>query len=305
MSHGVPRTVRECLRRWLATKRLAVREPTWMDYREKSARYIAPRLGDLRLTAITPLRLEGFYYQLAAGGLSARTVWYVHELLLQVLDHAVLIGVLVMNPARQGRPPRYHRSNGAGLSPAELTRFLATAGQTEHAALWYLLAESGLRPSEALALVWDRVDLDLGRVSIECVLRSLGKGRWGRYPLRHAGQRREIALSQAGCQALANCRRRQAALRLTAGVEWKDHGLVFARANGDPLDWKGVTRRHFTALLETAGLPQVAPYSLRHSCITALLRTGLDIQAVSRRLGYTSLARMIESAQAASPHPDI
>lgn len=304
MRHRAPRTVRECLDRWLAAKRATVREPTWLDYREKSARYITPRLGAVLVAGITPLRLEGFYHELAAGGLSTRTVWYVHEILLQVLDHAVHLGVLVMNPARQGRPPRYLRSNSAGLSPAQLTRFLMTAACTEHAALWFLLAEGGLRPSEALALTWDCVNIEQAWAKVESVLRSLGNGRWGLYPLRHAGQHREITLSQGARDALAAERRHQASLREAAGAAWIEHGLVFTGPGGEPLDWKRVTRRHFHALLIRAGLPPVAPYSLRHSCITALLGSGMDIQAVSRQLGYTSLTRMLESAQTDASHPD-
>jgi Phage integrase family len=60
----------------------------------------------------------------------------------------------------------------------------------------------------------------------------------------------------------------QAKERLTAGLLWKDHGLVFASQAGTPLDASHV-RRAFKAITRKAGLGENwTPRELRHSFVS-------------------------------------
>lgn len=287
MSALVISSLGQCFQHWLTVKRTLVREPTWRDYEEKARRYLLPRLGRLSVRGLTPDRIARYYLALRQEGLSPRSVWYMHEILLQVLEHAVGLRMILVNPARQVRPERYRRSGAGHLSPGQLARFLSVARTDPHAALWHLLASAGLRPSEALALRWEDIDLERGTVNVQYTLRDLGAGRWERLPLPHAGQHRRVALTRTTIELLGEHWRRSGVLQRTGT-------LVFAEADGAPLVWKRVTRRHFPALLQRAGLPSVPPFSLRHSCVSFLLSTGMDLQSVSRHLGYTSLTRMLE-----------
>jgi integrase len=277
----------QCFQHWLVTKQALVREPTWRDYEEKARRYLIPRLGRVAVRNLTPARISGYYVTLRQEGLSPRSVWYMHEILMQVLEHAVGLRLITLNPARQVRPERYRRQERGHLTPGELARFLATAANDEHAALWHLLGAGGLRPSEALALWWDDVDLEQGSVNVQCTIRALGDGRWERLPLPHAGQRRQVQLTRRTIELLGEHWRRTRLAR-------QETAFVFTDAGGAPLAWKRVSRRHFPALLQRAGLPTVPPFSLRHSCVTMLLSTGMDLQSISIHLGYTSLTRMLE-----------
>ena len=294
-------SVSQCLQHWLAVKRAQVRELTWRDYEEKARRYLLPRLGPVSVRSLTPARISGYYATLREEGLSPRSVWYVHEILMQVLDHAVTLELIAVNPARQVRPERYRRTEHGHLNPSQLSRFLAAADADELAALWHLLASAGLRPSEALALRWEEIDLELGLVNVQHTLRDLGAGKWERLPLPHAGQRRRVALTRSTLEAVRQHWRRYVLARRSETITPDRLAFVFCEPDGAPLIWKRVTRRHFPSLLLRAGLPSVPPYSLRHSCVTLLLSTGMDLQSVSRHLGYTSLTRMLEHNQMASP----
>ena len=293
-------SVSQCFQHWLAVKRTQVRELTWRDYEEKARRYLLPRLGLVSVRRLTPARITGYYVTLREEGLSPRSVWYVHEILMQVLDQAVALDLIAVNPARQVRPERYRRIEHGHLNPGQLSRFLAAADGDELAALWYLLASAGLRPSEALALRWEDIDLERGAVNVQHTLRDLGAGRWERLPLPHAGQRRQVGLGRSTLEALRHHWRRYVLARRGMGITLQQIAFVFSEPDGAPLVWKRVTRRHFPSLLLRAGLPSVPPYSLRHSCVTLLLSTGMDLQSVSRHLGYTSLTRMLEHNPMAS-----
>jgi integrase len=284
--------VRDCVECWLAAKREMVRAPTWADYREKAERYLVRPLGRIPLARLRPAYLSRYYHRLEADGLSRRTVRYIHELMLQALQHAVALGWIPHNPARLVRPTPYHRTPPRQLDPVEVRRFLALALEDEHAALWYLLACGGLQPSEALALQWIDIAFERRTVRVTGTLRVLPGGRWERFPLCRNGQRREIPLPEKVLHTLSVHRERQSESQNRAGPRWQDHGLVFTGPDGCPLRWAAVCRRHFRPLLRRAGLPLVPAYSLRHTCVTMLLRAGIDPWEVSRRAGYTSLAAM-------------
>src|SRR3954466_11823700 len=104
------------------------------------------------------------------GGLSPRTVRYVFTILRSALGDAVRHGRLAGNPTdrstppapSQARPPEMH----AWTAP-ELARFLRWAEEhdSDAAIAWRLLAYTGMRRGEALALRWRVVDLDAGTVA--------------------------------------------------------------------------------------------------------------------------------------------
>jgi hypothetical protein len=99
-------TVAEHFATWLDGLR---KEPsTIASYRKNVRLHVTPHIGELRLEQLTGTRL---YHQLEQtgrvdgnGGLSARTVRYVHTIIHAGLRAAVRDGLLLVNPARQGRP---------------------------------------------------------------------------------------------------------------------------------------------------------------------------------------------------------
>ena len=286
-------TVGDCIAAWLTAKRHTLREPTWLDYRDKSARYIVPRLGHIPLQRLQPDHLLRFYGGMQSLGLSPRTVRYVHELLHQALQHAVFTRQLSMNPARQVRPSSYKRIPSVRLAPGDLTRLLSVASHDEFAALWFLLATTGMRPSEALALLWCNIDWPQGVIRIDATLRALPEGRWQRFPFRQPGKDRQVTMTDVVRRALQRHQSRQEQLRSTAGMNWQEHNLIFTGQQGGPAVWTVLVRKHLRPLLQRAGLPAVPGYSLRHTCIAAMLESGIDIGTVSRQTGYTSLSALV------------
>jgi integrase len=47
-------------------------------------------------------------------------------------------------------------------------------------------------------------------------------------------------------------------------------------------------RRHFDKILARAGLPDISPYDLHHTCATLLVWAGEDVKVVSGRLGHST-----------------
>lgn len=111
----------------------------------------------------------------------------------------------------------------------------------------------GLRPSEALALTWNDLDLEAGIVHVR---RALDRRRADDFQFKATKSRRSrrtISLPDICVQAFLQHKRRQAQERWTAGSAWKDHNLVFTTKKGGPLDRTQVSRQ-FTRALERTGV---------------------------------------------------
>ncbi|MDP9394454.1 MAG: site-specific integrase, partial [Actinomycetota bacterium] len=114
-----------------------------------------PYLGSAPLVAVDAGALNGLYARLLAegrkdsegGGLSPRSVRYVHTILHRVLKDAVKWGRLARNPGDAADPPR-----ATGSSPdmvtwtaEELRAFLNDTREDRLHAAWLLLATTGMR----------------------------------------------------------------------------------------------------------------------------------------------------------------
>ncbi|MCS7235321.1 MAG: site-specific integrase, partial [Armatimonadota bacterium] len=157
----VPSEVRlsEFVGRWLEDARQRVRPRTLEWYEKTLRRWVLPGLGGLRLREITPLHVHRLYQGLQERGLG-RSLPAVHACLRAVLRQAVKWSMLALDPTSRVRPPRPGRRPFRVLTPEEARRFLEAAREDSAWPLWWLLLETGMRPSEALALRWEDVDLE-------------------------------------------------------------------------------------------------------------------------------------------------
>lgn len=285
--------VADYLAEWLKTSAgTRVTERTATDYESLIRRHLVPPLGDRKLSQLSAPEIQRVYNAMLERGLSARTVRYVHSVLHSALDQAVKWGLLSRNPAEHVDLPSPRRREMRTLSAEELTRFLREAREDRWYALWELLATTGLRPGEALALRWSDIEDD--RLRIQRNLVRPADGRWTLKEPKTPRARRTVTIPSTVQQTLQRYRKKQLEERLKAGHSYSDQGLVFAVSNGNPLDWKVVVRRHFKPIARRAALSTVRPYDLRHTCATLLLASGENIKVVSERLGHASAALTLD-----------
>jgi hypothetical protein len=98
---------------WLGGMEVAGRAAgTLASYRRNLATHVVPHLGGLKLQALQPTHLDQLYARLlnvgrrdGKGGLSSRTVRYVHTILRKALADAVRKGLVVRNVADLADPP--------------------------------------------------------------------------------------------------------------------------------------------------------------------------------------------------------
>src|SRR5690606_37348817 len=172
-------------------------------------------------------------------------------------------------------------------------RLLETARRSRYYIPILLAIATGMRRGEILALRWEDVDLEGGRISVRQTLVKTGDGLQFTDP-KTDRSRRVIRIGPLLVQALRRLRAQQAQEKLRLGPAYLDRGLGCAQANGKPYDPAEFSKA-FTSLAKRAGFPDLRFHDLRHSHATLLLRDGTPIKAVAERLGHASAAFTLDT----------
>jgi len=168
------------------------------------------------------------------------------------------------------------------MSREQLDQFLTTVALDRSWPIWLFLADTGCRPSEALAVQWEDVDL----VSRSChIHRALDLD--GTMKGTKTGAGRHVDLSTRLVQALDTHQVTVEASALAAGRDVNP--LVFPSTSGKALDAKNAARL-FRKILRRSGLPKFSPYTLRHTFASHLLGLSKPITYVSAQMGHSSPA---------------
>jgi integrase len=289
------KTCEEFLVEWLEAARPTLRENSWKSYRTVVNLHVLPYIGSLKLQKLSPSHLNSLYGDLlekgdkrrkAGGGLSPRTVRYVHLVLTRALGDAVRWGYLPRNPASLANPPKAANKQMQVWSGGQLQQFLAAHKSHPHYMAWLLAATTGMRRSELLGLRWEDVDLDRGRLSVTQVLTCYGSKSNMRFTApKTSSSRRQVALDPATVQAL-----RQHRLQVFS----RSGGLVFTEADGSPV-YPQTFGLQFAAAVRKSGLPYIRFHDLRHTHATLALQAGVNPKVVQERLGHRSIAITLDT----------
>lgn len=294
---------------WLPGLQAAVRPATLDSYTKNVGWHIAPALGHHRLQALTAGHLNAFYGHLLSegrrdgqGGLSVKTVRYIHGILRTALRDAADEGLVLQNVATKAKPPKLKAAKAREMktwSAQNLKAFYGHLQADRLFALWRLAGSTGMRRGELLGLRWENVDLDAARVSVRDTLVSVN------YTVIHGDAKtqkgvRVVDLDPITVTALRAHRRRQLEERLAWGSAYQDTDLVFTRENGTPIHPDRLSQI-FRGHVRKAGLPAIRLHDLRHTHATLALKAGVPVKVISERLGHADVAFTMNTYAHASP----
>lgn len=296
------RTVADLLDFWLDTVKDTLKPRTIADYQRVGHDYIKPHVGPIRLSQLQPEHIQKLYSHLIAKGLR-RGAFHAHQTLHRALKLAVLWNWLPDNPADRVVKPSYQAERKEVWTQEDLSRFLeATEGHWLQP-LWVVGISTGARIGELLALRWDNVDLLSGVLSIRRSVQRIHR-EWVETTCKTKAGQRSITLPGEAVEALRRQRVIQARLRLKAGSQWQDQGLVFSGEKGQPMH-QSVVQHAIKRTCQKIGVKPLSPHGLRHLHASLLLAKGLPITAVSQRLGHANAAiTMAVYAHALKSHDD-
>ncbi len=285
-------TVAEFVERWRRDWAESHVSPKTLErYLELLRKHVVAHIGDVQLQKLRAIHLNELYAKLSRGkdgkALAPRTIGHVHRVLHRALGHANRWGLVQQNVASLVSPPRVPASEIELLTPAQVQAVLrGLQGRSIYPVLVTALS-TGMRRGELLAMRWRDVDLDRAMIRVEQSLEQTKAGLRIKSPKTKHG-RRSISLPASAVTVLRDHRKAQAEQRLKLGQgKAPADSLVFATWEGEPRSPNSLTKEWKEAIRATK-LPRVTLHSLRHTHASHLIASGMDVLAISRRLGHGS-----------------
>jgi integrase len=292
-------TVAEFVEPWLAGLANQGRKPTTLrGYRGSIERHVIPSLGSVPLQDLRPSDLDALYASLLRGGLSMTSVHHVHAVVSKLLHDAERKGLVSRNVARLANAPSLTTARARGpemavWTPAKLSTFLASIVGNRNEALFRLLAMTGMRRGEVVALRWSDVPLDRHRLTVNQAATVVDGDELVDVP-KTRRSRRVIDLDGDAVVLLQRHRSRQRELFLRLGVTASANDRVFTNEIGDPIRPDSVGQA-FGRLVKAAGVPPIRLHDLRHTHASQLLMAGINVKVVSERFGHASVSFTLDT----------
>ena len=196
----------------------SVRASTAAYYKNYIDQHIKPRIGDIKLTALTTLQIQKFYNETKAYGrvqryenmddlsLSNKTIRGLHTMLRQCLEQAVTERLIPYNPANGCRLPKKEKKKMQIIPPEKIRDYLKAAEEWGVLPMFYLELSTGLRRGELVALLWSDLNLQTKTLTVSKSV-SRGKGELVVTEPKTENSVREIYLSDEAIRLLVEDRK--------------------------------------------------------------------------------------------------
>lgn len=252
-------TVSDLWQRWENEKWPSLAEKT-RDYYAWVGKRILAELGSTDARKVTPPMVAAFLRKVHQSGVSGRTVQMHRNTLSALMAFAVEIGWADTNPVREIRTPapaKPKRRNQLTRAMARLIRIKETRPTWK--ALWWLMSECALRPTEALLC------------RAEHIVRE--KGVWW---LEVHGTKTDQA-------------ERRVPLPAALVAILPRSGFLFPASTGNALQLRNV-QREWKRALETENLPPDCNlYQLRKVAISRWVALGIPDDVVKLWAGHSDI----------------
>lgn len=260
-------TVSAWLARWLAS--MQCRPATKRSRNNSVNNYLTPTLGHLRLAELRPYHIEEAVTVWVKAEKAAGTVKLVLSHLSTAVRSAMRSGLRADNPVSLAKRPKVPRTKIDPFTIAELKLIVAEAARRGATRIIALLATTGMRSGEALAL--DVPDWEPVKATVT-ISKTLDQSNRTVGPPKTENSNRTIRVPGEGVPvvcAAAGKRRRRA---------------LFLSHRGVRTTYKN-TRAAWYRLLGRLKLRTRPMHEMRHSCASLMVANGVPIGDIARYLG--------------------
>ena len=262
---------------WSALVLPTLKLSTQHGYKNVLNKHVLPYWRAWRLRDIGKLDVQQFVadkFRQQAGWQTVRNAW---TLLSGILETAVEYGYLTMNPARGVKfPQQAEREAPAIIAGADFAKLLNEVDEP-YRTMVELIAATGLRIGELLAVRWRALDLEVGTLAVR---ESVYEGKFQRP--KTSKSRRTIPLGPHTIASLKGHRDRS--------TRKGDDALVFPNKSGEPLRESKLLERVLQPAAERAGLGRVTWHQFRHIHSSLLNDLRVPVKIAQEQLGHASIS---------------
>ena len=284
----------DVLDEWLSLHKETVKPSTFSIMQGRVNNHIKPYFNDMYLDKITLRQCQDFTNQMFKK--TPASYKDVTNIVKNVLDYAIRLDMIKTNPMLYVIKPRKRlaisetEKHGNFYNKDELNNFLATAKDTnlKKYALFRLLAFTGMRVGECLALQWKDIDFNKKMVSISKTIASINGGVIVQPP-KTVSSNRKISLDDMTIQILKKWQLEQRKQLFKVGINAMDNKQIIFSNYENKYSRDSTVNLWIKQIASKAGLYQISTHGLRHTHATLLVASGMDIKQVQARLGHSKI----------------
>lgn len=282
----------DVLDEWLQLHKETVKASTWQFIELRANNHVKPYFKDMYVDKITLRQCQDFVNKT----FKVAPVAYVYSVSIvkNTLDYALRLGMIESNPMLYVIKPKKQASisgnHGNFYTKDELKKFLDVAKNTDlkKYTLFRLLAFSGIRIGECLALTWHDLNYKNNTIAINKTLARTKNGIKIQTPKTKASNR-VISLDTETMQVLKMWQFEQRKQLLKLGINaMNKHQLIFSNSKNSFIIVPTV-RLAIKQIAKKAGIYPITTHGFRHTHATLLFASGLDIKQVQARLGHSNV----------------
>lgn len=262
---------------WLTLVFPTFKASTQHGYKTVLSNHVLPAWRDWRLRDIERLSVQQWVadrFRQGQGWQSARNAWV---LLSGILETAVEYGYLTTNPARGVKFPQQGLKEKLTIIAGDSFAKLLIQLQEPHRTMVSLIAATGLRIGELLALRWSSLDLQSGTLTVR---ESVFEGKF--QPPKTQRALRTIPLGSYAVAALKMHRER--------GTRREAEDLVFSNKHGGPVRESKVLTNVLQPAAKAVGLGRVTWHQFRHIHSSLLNDLKVPVKIAQEQLGHASIS---------------
>ncbi|MBD7944754.1 site-specific integrase [Psychrobacillus sp. Sa2BUA9] len=279
-------TISKWMEMWYERNESKWKISTRAQYQNAIEHHIAPNLGHIKLSQLTKSTYQSLIDKLISSH-APTSIRTMHAVFNSAINAAVEEEILTRNKITKVNLPQLnpkHLEVGDNfLSEEELRRLLEYVKKNEeftHYMLILLLAFTGMRKGEALALRWANVDFDNAEITIIHTRDHLGERS-----AKTDNSIRRIDVSDSLITHLKKYKLWAMKKKLSQGIKLNEDNLILI----NPSTCEPISRSFPNYLTERAFeagvIKRITPHALRHTCATILISKGIPVTTVAKMLG--------------------
>ncbi len=282
----------DVLDEWLALHKETVKASTWRYIERRVKNHVRPYFKDMYVDKITLRHCQDFTNKAFAAAPVGFT--QIISIVKNTLDYALRLGMIESNPMLYVIKPKKQTTisdkHGNYYNKDELKKFLAAAKDTDFKkyTLFRLLAFSGMRIGECLALTWHDLNYKNNTIAINKTLARTNNGIKIQTPKTKVSIRK-VSLDVETIQVLKEWQLNQRKQLLKVGINAMNKRQLIFSNNKNSFIANEMVRLAIHQIAKKAGIYPITTHGFRHTHATLLFTSGLDIKQVQARLGHSNV----------------
>lgn len=280
---------------WFENYKRTVKESTWVKTEEIYNNHLKPAFGEYYIDKITIKHCQdkiNKWFEIAP-----HTCRKINSYNKKIFDYAITIDAAEKNPAKNTTIPvnknNFKEKSINFYDKDELKVFLDTTKQIRNPQMqifFRLLAFTGMRKQEALALEWKDIDFSKGTLSINKALAVGQNRRLLVQTPKTPKSKRIISLDKVTTEELKKWKRLQKEHFLIRGINISNkQNLIFSNNEYELLHPTKTRKWLLRIYKENPSLKEISTHGFRHTHCSLLFEAGASIQDVQDRLGHTDI----------------